>query len=156
MTQRWVMAHFLTNIPSGDSSKEVGRGGQGELWLKLEDKLELNLFKMRWSSLLLELLRKDRSVCAYASVCCSACVCMATAVKKGQHSKHCGWWGAISLCFLLWDIINCSISSALCNLVLCLCLCCNFSTFGPIVAFWIPFCQNLSFSPSLSPRCILS
>lgn len=40
-----------------------GWGGQGEFGVKLEDKLQLNLSKMRWSSLLLELLRKDRSVC---------------------------------------------------------------------------------------------
>lgn len=46
-------------------SKKVGRGGQSELGLKLEDKLQLNLFRMRWSSLLLELLKKDRSVCVH-------------------------------------------------------------------------------------------
>lgn len=93
VTQLEVLVHLLTNMTSWDSSEEVGRDGQGELGL--EDKLQLNFFNMRWSSLLLELLRKDVSACACAraSMCCSACVCVVTAVKTGQHSKHCGWWG---------------------------------------------------------------
>lgn len=98
-----------------DRSKEVVWGGRSDLGVKLEDQLQLNLFKMRWSSLLLELLRKDtRGVCV-CLMCRSACVCVVGAVKKGQHSKHRGWWWGFSLCFLLWSIINCSISSALCN-----------------------------------------
>lgn len=65
---------------------------------------------MRWSSLPLELFRKDRSVCV-----CIIFVYMC--VEQGCRVSTVGG-GAISLCFLLWDIINCSISSAQCNPVL--------------------------------------
>ena len=57
-----------------------------ELGVKLEDEPRLNLFKIRWSSLLLELLRKAaEGVCAPPRAL-SAWLCVATAVKTGLHS----------------------------------------------------------------------
>lgn len=103
--------HSHTDLTLRDSFKAAeGWGRQGEFWVKLEDKLQLNLSKMRWSSLPLELLRKDRSVCV---LCCFVYMC----VEQGCRVSTVGG-GGISLCFLLWDIINCSISSAQCNPVL--------------------------------------